>query len=61
MRPSASRPSTPATRPVVVTHQVGDGEPVADVGAGVGGGVDEDRVEHGAARRVEGVDARRSA
>ena len=42
---------------VVVAADVGDGDAVADVGAGLGGGVDEDRIEHGAARRVQGVDA----
>jgi DNA-binding CsgD family transcriptional regulator len=47
----------PADAPVVVAHQIGDGERMADVDAGIGGGISEYRIEHGAARRVQGVDA----
>ena len=42
---------------MAVAADVGDGDAVADVGTGGDGGVDEDRVEHGAPRRVERVDA----
>ena len=44
---------------VVVAADVGDGDAVAELGAGRGGGVDEDRVEHRATRRVERVHAER--
>jgi hypothetical protein len=43
--------------PVPVAAHVGDGDAEAHVGAGVPGRVDQDRVEHSAARGVESVDA----
>ena len=42
---------------MAVAEQTGDGHAEAHLGAGSRRGVDEHRVEHGAARRVERVDA----
>ena len=42
--------------PAAVTGDVGDGGPEAELGAGLTRGVDEDRIEHGPSRRVQGVD-----
>ena len=42
---------------VAVAAQAGDSHAEAHLGAGIPGGIDQDRVEHGAAGGVEGVDA----
>ncbi len=55
--PRPSRPSTPSTRPVRSRMTSVMRRAVVERGAGGASGVDEDRVEHGAARGVEGVDA----
>jgi hypothetical protein len=45
------------TPDAAVTVEVGHGDAEPHLGAGGGGRVDQDRVEHGAARRVQGVHA----
>ena len=40
-----------------IAGDTGDRDPEADIGTGRDGGVDEDRIEDGPARRVEGVDS----
>ena len=49
--PPLAWPRIPVTRPSSIEELV-DGEALADLGAGLGGGVDQQLVEHGAARAV---------
>ena len=56
-RPRWSRPATPTDPTGAVADDVGDARAVVERGARGASGVDQDRIEHRAARRVEGVDA----
>ena len=55
--PEASRAAMPATRPSESTHSPSTGHAEADLDAGRLRGLDQERVEHGAARSVERLDA----
>ena len=52
VRPAGVMAADAGDAPVVVGDQVLDDELLAHLGTGVGGGIDEDLVEHGSTRRV---------